>query len=82
MSTTTASRTVIVAFLDKFILLSTDHERQEAVITQSILVKCNIFDLDKSSYLNNVTEAHSKFSLECHTCDTYVYKNKNDRKRL
>ena len=46
-------------FLDKSILpfLSTDHERQEAVITQSILVKCNIVDSDKSSNLNNVTEA-------------------------
>ena len=71
-------------FLDKSILpfLSSDHERQEAVILQSVLVKCNIFDSDKSSSLNNVTEAHSMFSWEFHTYDTGVCKNNNDCKRL
>ena len=71
-------------FLDKSILpfLSSDHERQEAVILQSTLVKCNIFDSDKSFSLNDVTEAHSMFSWEFHTYDTGVCKNNNYRKRL
>ena len=71
-------------FLDKSILpcLSSDHERQEAVFTQLILVKCNISDSDKSSNLNDVTEAYSMFSQEFHTYDTGVCKNNNDRKRL
>ena len=68
-------------YLDTSILLflSIDHEKQEAAITLSIFVKCNIFDSDKSSYLNNVTEAHGKFIWELHTYDTCVYKNNNDR---
>ena len=71
-------------FLDKSILpfLSTDHERQEAVITQSILVKRNIFDSDKSSNLNSVTEAVQSGVSYIRYVDTGVCKNSNDHKRL
>ena len=71
-------------FLDESVLTfsSTDNERQEAVITQSNLVKCNTFDSDKSSNLNDVTEAHSMFSREFHTYDAGVCKKNNDRRRL
>ena len=69
-------------FLDRSILPFLSIGRQEAAITQLIFVKCNIFDSDKSSNLNNVTEAHGKFSGEFYTYDTGVCKNNNDRKRL